>query len=95
MDPLTRYAGALPKGEPALSPAARELSRRASLPSHPLRGSSPKGRACPLTRYAGALPKGEPLVLIPALFIQVVQMLKASIGFNIEITDIVKYKHRV
>ena len=49
----------------------------------------------PLTRYAGALPKDEPLVLIPALFIQVVQMLKASIGFNIEITDIVKYKHRV
>ena len=45
MDPLTRYAGALPKGEPALSPATRELSRRASLPSHPLRGSSPGGRA--------------------------------------------------
>lgn len=49
----------------------------------------------PLTRYAGALPKDEPLVLIPALYIQVVQMLKAPIGFNIEITDIVKYKHRI
>lgn len=49
----------------------------------------------PLTRYAGALQKGEPLVLIPALYIQVVQMLKAPIEFNREITDIVKDKHRV